>query len=87
MCGDEERTVPCNGKETVIEFCEISEVAKKRMNPEDIDHHESDLYLKVNDVSREIVNSIRPGAAHVETFISNTEPHVPWFDIWWAWHE
>ena len=69
-----------------IAFSEIVEVARQNMAPEDIDHHESDLYLKVNDISRQIVLNIKPGTAHVEKFISNIEPHVPWFDIWWAWH-
>lgn len=67
-----------------IKFGEISDVARKFMRPEDIDHHESDLYLKVNDVSREIILNIADHV-HVERFISNIEPHVPWFEIWWAW--
>ena len=71
----------------LIKFNEIVEVAKEFMKPEDIDHHESDLYLKVNDVSREIVLNALKDIPHVETFISNIEPHVPWFDIWWAYHE
>lgn len=69
-----------------IKFNEIADVARQYMKPEDIDHHETDLYLKVNDVSRQIVNSI-VDHVQVETFISNIEPHVPWYDIWWAWHE
>lgn len=70
-----------------IEFSEIVTVARKFMEPEDIDHHDSDLYLKVNDTSRMIVSNAMKNIAHVDTFISNIEPHVPWFDIWWAYHE
>lgn len=69
-----------------ISFNEIVDVARKFMKPEDIDHHDSDLYLKVNDVSRRIVYNIT-ATAHVEKFISNIEPHVPWFNIWWAYHD
>ena len=69
-----------------IRFSEIVDVARQFMEPEDIDHHGTDLYLKVNDVSREIVHHIIDTVC-VETFISNIEPHVPWYDVWWAWHE
>lgn len=89
-CGDLDRVATCNGKEVgipeVINFSDIVTIAKAHMKPEDIDHHESDLYLKANDISREIIGRIN-WPHHVETFISNIEPHVPWFDIWWAWHE
>ena len=69
-----------------IKFSEIVDVARQFMNPEDIDHHESDLYLKVNEVSTQILDNITDGVV-VETFISNIEPHVPWYEIWWAYHE
>lgn len=73
---------------TNISFAEIVEVARQFMNPEDIDHHESDLYLKVNPISREIISNIdKETCAVVKTFISNIPPHVPWYDIWWAYHE
>lgn len=68
-----------------IDFTEIVDVARQLMKPEDIDHHNCDLYLKVNDISQQIVMNIKPGV-HIERFISNIEPHVPWFEIWWAWH-
>ena len=90
-CGDPDRVAACNGKEVgipeVINFSDIVTIAKAHMKPEDIDHHESDLYLKVNEISRQIVNASAQNIAHVDSFISNIEPHVPWFDIWWAYHE
>ena len=58
----------------------IYELAKQKMNSEDIDHHESDLYLKVNEVSKRLVNEY-DFKNNVTTFISNIEPHVPWYDI------
>lgn len=58
----------------------IYELAKQKMNPEDIDHHESDLYLKQNEVSRKLVEDY-DYKNQVTTFISNIEPHVPWYDI------
>lgn len=70
-----------------IKFSEIVDVARQFMNPEDIDHHEGDLYLRCNDISREIIANSLVGHAVVEKFISNIEPHVPWYAIWWAYHE
>ena len=67
-----------------IKLGEIYELAKKYMAPEDIDHHESDLYLKVNPVSAEIVQRIPRNEVYIGTFISNIPPHVRWYDIWWA---
>lgn len=73
---------------TNIPFAQIVEVARRYMAPEDIDHHESDLYLRLTPVSAKIVANIsRESHAHVERFISNIEPHVVWYDIWWAYHE
>ena len=69
-----------------IEFSEIVNVARQFMKPEDIDHHESDLYLKVNDISRQIILNITDNVV-VKTFISNIEPHVPWYEVWWAYHD
>lgn len=69
-----------------ITFSEIVNVARQCMKPEDIDHHETDLYLRCNDVSKEIIANISDHVV-VNRFISNIKPHVPWFEIWWAWHE
>jgi hypothetical protein len=70
-----------------IKFSEIADIARKFMKPEDIDHYESDLYLRCNDISRQIIANTLAGHAVVERFISNIEPHVPWYAIWWAWKE
>ena len=70
----------------LIKFNEIADVARQFMKPEDIDHHDTDLYLKVNEISEQIVHNI-VDTVRVEIFISNIEPHVPWYDIWWAYHE
>ena len=70
----------------IIKFNDIVNVAKKHMNPTDIDHHDTDLYLKVNGISAQIVHNI-VDTVHVSTFSSNIEPHVPWYEIWWAYHE
>lgn len=70
-----------------IKHNEIVDVARQFMNPEDIDHHEGDLYLRCNDISRQIIANSLAGHAVIEKFISNIEPHVPWYAIWWAYHE
>lgn len=69
-----------------IRFNKIVDVAREFMNPEDIDHHESDLYLKVNGISAQIVHNI-VDSVQVKTFISNIEPHDLWYEIWWAYHK
>ena len=48
---------------------EVWEIAAAYMNPENIDHHASDLYLKVNDVSRVIVGAL-DNTALLSTFTS-----------------
>ena len=58
----------------------IYEEAKKIMSSEQIDHHESDLYLMVTPESKKLVNNYEFKFG-VETFISAVAPHVLWFDI------
>lgn len=48
---------------------EVWEIASANMEPEHIDHHASDLYLKVNDVSRVIVGALN-NTALLSTFTS-----------------
>jgi len=48
---------------------EVYEHAAAYMEPEHIDHHESDLYLRVNDVSRVIVGALN-NTALLSTFTS-----------------
>lgn len=61
----------------------IHELAAERMRPEEIDHHESDLYLKVTPVSRELVAQYDYKNL-VTMFISNID-RVPWYEIPCAW--
>ena len=57
----------------------IHEKAKQLMRPEDIDTHESDLYLRKNNISEEIVNEYE-FKSNITTFRNNID-HVLWFDI------
>lgn len=59
---------------------DIYEKAIKTMKPEHIAHHETDLYLLVNDISRNLVKQY-DFRNLVETFISAIPPHVLWYDI------
>lgn len=58
----------------------IYEQAILSMDPNDIDHHETDLYLRVNEQSKKLVNEYDYKNI-VETFISNIPPFVLWYDI------
>lgn len=53
--------------------------AKLLMKPEDIDTHESDLYLRVNPISRKLVGEYEY-KNFVTTFIDNID-HELWYDI------
>ena len=55
----------------------IYQMALERMQPEEIDHHESDLYLKVTPISRELI-ALYPYKRNVRTFGSEG---AAWFDI------
>lgn len=61
----------------------IHELAAERMRPEEIDHHESDLYLKVTPVSQELVAQY-DFKNLVTIFIDNID-HVLWYEIPFAW--
>lgn len=63
---------------------EIYEKAVEQMRPEDIDHHESDLYLRVNPISRKIIEECPP--ACVSTFRSahKEDKGALWYDIAFA---
>ena len=58
----------------------IFEEAVKTMKPEQIDHHQTDLYLMVTSESRELVKQY-DFRASVTTFVSSIAPHVLWYDI------
>jgi len=58
---------------------EVYEIAAANMAPEHIDHHASDLYLKVNDVSRVIVGAL-DNTALLSTFRSWIDNSV-WYEL------
>lgn len=59
---------------------EVYEIAAANMDPEHIDHHESDLYLQVNSASTIIVNAL-DNRALLSTFRSNIEPRELWYEL------
>lgn len=61
----------------------ICELAFERMQKEDIDHHESDLYLRVNHTSSELINEY-DYKWMVTKFIDNID-HVLWYEVPFAW--
>lgn len=70
--------------DTVIHVDEVLDYARKYMKPEDIDHHGNgrgmdDLYLRVNDVSKWIVNHM-DNTALVSKFVDNID-HVWWYEL------
>lgn len=58
---------------------EAYEYARAYMDPEHIEHHESDLYLRVNDVSRVIVGAL-DNTALLSTFRSWIDSSV-WYEL------
>lgn len=62
-----------------ISPAEAYEIAAANMDPEHIEHHESDLYLKVDDVSRVIVKAI-DNTALLSTFTSWIDNSV-WYEL------
>lgn len=58
---------------------EVYEIATANMSPEHIDHHASDLYLKVNDVPRVIVGAL-DNTALLSTFRSWIDDSV-WYEL------
>jgi hypothetical protein len=58
----------------------IYEEALKTMKPEQISHHMTDLYLMVTDESRKLVAQY-DFRCNVTTFVSAIAPHVPWYEI------
>lgn len=67
---------------------EVYEIAAANMDPEHIDHHESDLYLLVNSASSIIVGAL-DNRALLNTFRSNIDGAI-WYELpfcftpWWA---
>lgn len=59
---------------------EVYEYASAYMDPEHIDHHASDLYLKVNSASSIIVGAL-DNRAFLSTFRSDVEPRALWYEL------
>ena len=57
----------------------IYDEAVKKMKPEEIDHHCSDLYLKVTPVSAELVKDY--DYKENVTTVTDQIDHVPWYEI------
>lgn len=56
------------------------------MKENEIDSHCSDLYVKVNSISKKFVESEYQFPKNVTTFIDNID-HVRWYDIPFAYEE
>lgn len=63
----------------MIKPSEIYSEAVKRLPASDIDHHSSDLYIRVTPESKKLVQEFQYPHL-VTTFIDNIEG-VPWFDF------
>lgn len=60
---------------------EVYEHAAAYMDPEHIDHHESDLYLMIDDVSRVIVGALdKDNRALLNTFTSWID-ETRWYEL------
>lgn len=59
---------------------EVYEHAAAYMEPAHIDHHESDLYLMIDDVSRVIVGAL-DNTALLSVFRSQIEPRELWYEL------
>ena len=57
----------------------IYEQAKQRLKSDEIGHHESDLYLKVNSISEELVSNYEFKKS-VKKFVSLIDNEL-WFDL------
>lgn len=60
---------------------EVWEIASANMEPEHIDHHETDLYLMIDDVSRVIVGALdKDNRALLNTFTSWID-ETRWYEL------
>ena len=63
----------------------IYELAKAQMKPEDIDHHESDLYLRKNEISDKLVADYDYRTTSTSVFRDNID-HVLWYEVKFAYY-
>ena len=60
----------------------ICELAMKILPKEDIDHHESDLYIRKTPESTKLINKMEHKACGLlTTFRSNIAPHDIWYEL------
>ena len=57
----------------------IYKQALMKMNEKDIDHYNSDLYLRVNSISKKLIKEYN-FKENVETFVDEID-HELWYDI------
>lgn len=57
----------------------IYKQALMKMNEKDIDHYNSDLYLRVNSISKKLIQEYN-FKENVETFVDEID-HELWYDI------
>ena len=57
-----------------------NELLKIGIPAADIDHHESDLYVKITPLSKKWLETYQ-FKGNVTTFRSNIEPHDLWYDV------
>ncbi len=57
----------------------IYKQAIKKMSEKDIDHYNSDLYLRVNSISKKLIQEYN-FKENVETFVDEID-HELWYDI------
>lgn len=63
-----------------IDPSEIYNILVKELPAEDLDHHATDLYVKVSPKSTEIINKMKHKDTNVTTFISNQDK-ADWYDL------
>lgn len=69
MAAETEEVTPAN----------IYELAAKLLPPEDIDHHETDLYIRQTPESKKLIAKLQPKSL-LSTFIDNID-HVVWYEL------
>ncbi len=67
-------------REEIIELTPREQLLQMGVPEADIDHHDSDLYVKVTPLSRKWLDSYK-FKNNVTTFRSNIEPHDLWYDV------
>ena len=68
----------------VIDLQDVQKYAEEFMNGNEIDHHASDLYLKVTPISKAIVGKLA-NRSLLTTFIDNIEGQV-WYELPFCYH-